>query len=192
METLGKKAKGQKKDKGSKKQSAVTTGRLMSKGNVRKRTSNAKSLGQLTEVIGEGAYYELYSDRNFAGSSRILLKGWFAENNPEEDAFDFKLTCDINISRELRSATDEDEFNAILDSLEHANCLLDVVQATTSKGEKMFDTKGEPIMDEVYYLSFDNNDVDMSATRRTSSGVAKEVVKEKKAFSITKAISGQY
>ena len=144
------------------------------------------------EVIGEGAYYELYSERNFAGSSRILLKGWFAENNPDEDAFDFKLTCDLNISRELRSAESEEEFNEILDNLEHANCLLDIVQATTSKGEKIFDTKGEPVMDNVYYLSFDNNNDDMSATRRTSSGTVKEVVKEKKAFSITKAISGQY
>jgi len=192
METLDKKAKGPKKDKKAKKETSVTTGRLMTKGNVRQRTSNAKPLGQLTEVIGQGAYYELYSERNFAGTARILLKGWFAENNPDEDAFDFRLTCDLNISKELRSADSEEEFNAILDSLEHSNCLLDVVQATTSKGEKMFDPKGEPIMDDVYYLSFDNNDVDMSATRRTSSGVVKEVVKEKKAFSITKAIGGQY
>ena len=184
--------KGSKKDKKSKKETPVTTGRLMTKGNVRQRTSNAKPMGQLTEVIGEGAYYELYSERNFAGSSRILLKGWFAENNPKTDDVDFKLTCDLNISRDLRSATDEDEFNAILDSLEHSNCLHDIVQATTSKGDKMFDPKGEPIMDNVYYLSFDNNDVDMSATRRTATGVAKEVKKEKKAFSITKAISGQY
>ena len=192
METLEKKAKGQKKDKGSKKDKSVTTGRLMKSGNVRKRTSNAKPLGQLTEVIGEGAYYELYSERNFAGSSRILLKGWFAESNPDEDAFDFKLTCDLNISRELRSADSEEDFLNILESLENANCLLDVVQATTSKGEKMFDPKGEPIMDDVYYLSFENNDDDMSTTRMKSTGSVKEVVKEKKAFSITKAISGQY
>ena len=192
MATLEKKAKGQKKDKGSKKDKSVTTARLMQKGNVRKRTSNAKPLGQLTEVIGEGAYYELYSERNFAGSSRILLKGWFAESNPDEDAFDFKLTCDLNISRELRSADSEEDFLNILESLENANCLLDVVQATTSKGEKMFDPKGEPIMDDVYYLSFENNDDDMSTTRMKSTGSVKEVVKEKKAFSITKAISGQY
>ena len=47
-------------------------------------------------------------------------------------------------------------------------------------------------MEEVYSLRFDNDRTDMSTTRRTSSGSVKEVVKEKKAFSITKAISGQY
>jgi hypothetical protein len=47
-------------------------------------------------------------------------------------------------------------------------------------------------MEDIYSIEFTNDRTDMSATRTTSSGSVKEVVKEKKAFSITQAISGQY
>lgn len=192
METLEKKAKGQKKDKKSKNQSPVTTGRLMKSGNFRKGERKAKLVGQLTEVIGSDSVYELYSDNNFLGSKQVMLKGWFAENDPDTDQPDYKIICSADISKELRSADTEEEFLDILDSLENADCYVSNVQSTSRNGEKLFDDKGEPLMEEIYSIEFANSNADMSATRRTATGVAKQVVKEKKAFSITKAISGQY
>jgi hypothetical protein len=186
------KEKKAKKDKKSNVESSVTTGRLMKTGNVSQRDRKATLLGQLTEVIGEGAVYELYSEDNFYGTKQVMLKGWFAENDPEESPMDFKLICDASISKELRSAQDTDELNEMLDSLEFANCLRDTVQRTTRQGEKMFDEKGEPLMEELYLVEFANNRTDMSTTRRTASGQANaEFKKEKKAFSF-KAISGQF
>ena len=191
METLEKKAKGQKKDKGSKKETSVTTGRLI-KGNFNKSQNNAKLVGQLTEAIGEGSVYELYSEDNFASEKQVMLKGWFAESNPDEDQADYRIICSVDISKELRSADNEEEFLDILDSLENANCYVSVQQRTSKRGDKLFDDKGEPLMEEVYSLRFDNDRTDMSTTRRTSTGSVKEVKKEKKAFSIIKAIGGQY
>jgi len=191
METLVKKAKGQKKDKGSKKDKSVTTGRLI-KGNFNKSQSTAKLVGQLTEAIGADSIYELYSDKNFLGENQVMLKGWFAETNPSTEQPDFKIICSADISKDLRSADTEEEFLDIMDSLENANCYVSVQQRTTSKGVKLFDDKGEPLMEEVYSLRFEDDRTDMSTTRRTSSGSVKEVKKEKKAFSITQAISGQY
>lgn len=192
MATLEKKAKGQKKDKGSKKQSTVTTGRLMKSGNFRKGERKAKLVGQLTEVIGSDSVYELYSDTNFLGSKQVMLKGWFAENNPDTDSPDYKIICSTDISKELRSADTEEEFLDILASLENADCYVSTVQSTSRNGEKLFDDKGEPLMEDIYSIEFTNDRTDMSATRTISSGSVKEVVKEKKSFSITKAISGQY
>lgn len=190
METKEKKAKGAKKNKEAK--SAVAGVRLIKTGNVKNGQQRGTLLGQLTESIGEGAVYELYSENNFYGASQVMLKGWFAENEPNDEKIDFKLICDADISKELRSAKDGDELNDILDSLEYADCYKNVVQSTTSKGEKRFDEAGEPIMEDLYILKFANNRADMSSTRRTSSGVANtEYKKEKKAFSF-KAISGLY
>jgi hypothetical protein len=192
METLEKKAKGQKKDKKAKNQSPVTTGRLMKSGNFRKGERKAKLLGQLTEVIGADSIYELYSDNNFLGTKQVMLKGWFAENDPDTDQPDYKIICSADISKELRSAETEEEFLDILDSLENADCYVSTVQSTSRNGEKLFDSKGEPLMEDIYSIEFANSNADMSATRRTATGVAKEVKKVKKAFSITEAISGQY
>ena len=192
METLEKKAKGQKKDKKSKKETPVTTGRLMKVGNFGRGTSQEKLVGQMTTVVGADSVYELYSENNFASGKQVMIKGWFAESNPDEDQPDFKMICSADISKELRSAETEEEFLDILDSLENADCYVSNRQRTSSKGEKLFDDKGEPLMEDIYSLRFDNDRADMSATRRTATGVVKEVKKEKKAFSITKAISGQY
>lgn len=186
METL------KKKDKTSKKGTPVTTGRLMKVGNFGRGTSQEKLVGQMTTVVGADSVYELYSEKNFASGKQVMIKGWFAENDPDEDQPDFKMICSDDISKELRSAETEEEFLDILDSLENANCYVNNRQRTSSKGEKLFDDKGEPLMEDVYSLRFDNDRADMSATRRTATGVAKEVKKVKKAFSITEAISGQY
>jgi hypothetical protein len=102
------------------------------------------------------------------------------------------MICSVDISKELRSADSEEEFFEVMDSLENANCYVNSQQRTSKRGDKLFDDKGEPLMEEVYSLRFDNDRTDMSTTRRTSTGNVKEVKKEKKAFSITKAISGQY
>jgi hypothetical protein len=121
-----------------------------------------------------------------------MIKGWFAENNPDEDQPDFKMICSSDISKDLRSAESEEEFLAILDSLENADCYVSNVQRTSTKGDKLYDDKGEPLMEDLYSVEFTNDRPNMSETRRTATGVAKEVKREKKAFSITKAISGQY
>ena len=64
-------------------------------------------------------------------------------------------------------------------------------QATDRNGRALFDKEtGEALMDTIYYLGFGDAGADMSSTRRTTSGTAKEITREKKAFSWEEMIAG--
>jgi hypothetical protein len=155
------------------------------KSNRRVSNGTGTQVGQLTEVLGENGYYELYDDKNFRGTARIWIKG-FKEGS---DEYDFIFTCSTELSKELRGAETEEEFDEIMDSLEFANVTATQQQATRN-GVKLFDDEGEPKMEDVYYLGFGGSTTDMSTTRREVSGVATAVKKEKKQFSWEDAIAG--
>ena len=147
--------------------------------NRRTTAGTGNVVGQLTEVLGAGGAYELYSEANFKGTSRIWFKG-FAEGSED---YDWIFTCSTELSKELRSAESEEEFDEILDSIEFANVTATTVQAKDRNGKPLFDEEGEPKMEDVYYLGFGENGADMSSSKRDASGDATEVAKEKSVFS---------
>jgi hypothetical protein len=155
------------------------------KSNRRVSNGTGNVVGQLTEVLGKNGFYELYSENNFKGTARVWLKGY----KEDSEDYDFILTCSTELSRELRQAETEEEFDEIMDSIEFANVTATQVHATRN-GVKLFDDEGEPKMEDVYYLGFGDASADMSTTRREVSGVATAVKKEKKQFSWEDAIAG--
>jgi hypothetical protein len=156
------------------------------KSNRRVSNGTGTVVGQLTEVLGENGFYELYNDTNFKGTKRILVKG-FKEDSED---YDWLFLCSTELSKELRDAETEEEFDEIMDSLEFANVTATTVQAKDRNDKPMFDAEGEPKMEDVYYLGFGGDTTDMSTTRREVSGVATAVKKEKKQFSWEDAIAG--
>lgn len=167
------------------KKETVATKTVVLKSNRRVSNGTGNVVGQLTEVLGENGFYELYSENNFKGTARVWLKGY----KEDSEDYDFILTCSTELSRELRQAETEEEFDEIMDNIEFANVTATQVHATRN-GVKLFDDEGEPKMEDVYYLGFGESGADMSTTRREVTGVATAVKKEKKAFSWEDAIAG--
>lgn len=164
----------------------VATKTVVLKSNRRVSNGTGNVVGQLTQVLGENGDYELYNESNFRGTARIMVKGY----KEDSEEYDWIFLCSTELSKELRGAETEEEFEEIWDSLEFANVTAATVQAKDRNGKPMFDEEGEPKMEDVYYLGFGGDTTDMSSTRRTVSGVATAVKKEKKAFSWEDAIAG--
>jgi hypothetical protein len=164
----------------------VTPKTVVLKSNRRVSNGTGTPAGQLTEVLGENGFYELYSENNFTGTARVWIKGY----KEGSDEYDFIFTCSTELSKELRDAETEEEFEEIWDSIEFANVTATQAQAKDRNGKVLFDNEGEPRMEDVYYLGFGEDGTDMSTTRREVSGVATAVKKEKKQFSWEDAIAG--
>jgi hypothetical protein len=157
--------------------------------NVRKGTTENQPLGQLTELLGKDATFGLYSERNFTGDARVLISAW--EKDSDSPRGDYKFTCDEYISKDLRSAKNEQEFFQILDSLAYANVTMEERPATKRNGELMFDREtGEQIVDTIYYLAFSDNQADVSNTVRKLDGKATKRETKRSVFSFEKAIAG--
>ena len=153
----------------------------MFRSNTKAKAEKKLPIGRLNVLLGVGGSIELFSNTNYVKTdgTRLLLRGF--DNNDEE----YQLTCNVSISDSIRNAESEEEFDELLDSAVLADVYHSEVQAKDRRsGALLFDEETEePIMQDVYFLGSDYNEVDVKGTKKVIEVIAPAPVKEKTQFS---------